>query len=140
MKILVCGDRGWSDRLLIWSVLKDYAAVTDNLIIIHGNCRGADKLAQSVAEMLGLETRIYPANWKKYGRAAGPIRNKAMLDENPDLVIAFHDHMGESKGTKNMLDQAAERGIEWIHISHTSDDPEEWHWLESRKQRDIHIP
>ena len=50
----------------------------------------------------------YPANWKKHGRAAGPIRNKQMLEEaKPDLVIAFPG----GAGTANMVKQAREAGV-----------------------------
>lgn len=136
MKILVCGDRNWYDRFLIWCVLKEYSECGEPVTIISGGCRGADMLAESVAEGLGFDTLIFKAGWKRYGKAAGPIRNRQMIDEKPDLVIAFHDYMEKSKGTKNMLDLAQKNGIEWIRISHTSHNPEEWNWLESRKQRD----
>ncbi|KKN01348.1 hypothetical protein LCGC14_1128740 [marine sediment metagenome] len=54
-----------------------------------------------------------------YGKAAGPIRNKQMLDEGqPHLVLAFHDNIEESTGTKDMVKQAAKRGIETLVISH----------------------
>ena len=56
---------------------------------------------------------VIPADWKKHGRAAGPIRNRAMLDyakkETP-VVAAFWD--GKSKGTGNMLKQAKAAGAE----------------------------
>lgn len=56
---------------------------------------------------------MFPADWDKYGRAAGPIRNKQMLEyileENP-IVAAFWD--GKSRGTKNMIDQASKADVE----------------------------
>lgn len=55
---------------------------------------------------------IYFAEWNKYGKSAGPIRNKKMIDEgNPDIVIAYHDDIENSKGTKNMITQAKDKGI-----------------------------
>jgi hypothetical protein len=52
----------------------------------------------------------FPADWGTFGKRAGPIRNKQMLEEGkPDLVIAFWD--GNSPGTKNMIDQAQAKGI-----------------------------
>ena len=49
----------------------------------------------------------FPAQWSKYGRAAGPLRNTQMLSEgNPDIVLAFHDNIKRSRGTRNMIVQS----------------------------------
>jgi len=81
-------------------------------IIVEGEAEGADLLARSVAEELGFHVEPYPANWTQYGRAAGPIRNKQMLDEGqPHLVIYFHDDLAKSTGTRDMVKKAKERGI-----------------------------
>ena len=59
----------------------------------------------------------FPADWKKYGRAAGPIRNKQMLNEGkPDLVLAFHTNIENSKGTKSMIQIAKKSEIKIILI------------------------
>lgn len=108
MKVLITGDRNWKDRLKIKQRLR---RLSSNTIIIEGGARGADLLARSVAEELGFEVRTYLANWKEYHRAAGPIRNKLMLEEgDPDLVIAFHDDIENSKGTKNMMEISKKAG------------------------------
>lgn len=104
IKILVCGDREWKDKNSIKSVLSKYPSDT---IIIHGNCRGADKLSGIVAKEFGMNVIPFPADWKKYGKGAGHIRNQQMLDEGkPDRVIAFHSNLKESKGTLNMVTAA----------------------------------
>jgi hypothetical protein len=72
-------------------------------VIVHGACRGADMIADTVAKALGLETEPHPADWERYGRAAGPIRNDRMLGTGVEMVIAFHNDLQESKGTKNMV-------------------------------------
>jgi hypothetical protein len=74
-------------------------------------------LARRIAEELGLEVRKYPAKWHTYGKAAGPIRNREMLKENPELVIAFHDDIKNSKGTKDMVTIAQKAGITVVIIS-----------------------
>jgi hypothetical protein len=54
------------------------------------------------------------AKWEKYGLAAGPIRNQEMLDTyKPDLVVAFHNDIEHSKGTKDMITRAMNYGIEY---------------------------
>lgn len=91
--------------------LKDiYGA--DNLTIIHGDAPGADSIAGAVGEQAGIPVDVYPALWKKYGRAAGPIRNMQMLTEGrPDWVYAFHNDIENSKGTKNMIEISHKAGI-----------------------------
>lgn len=113
MAVLVCGDRNWTARLAIYREL-DYLKIhSANLIkVVHGGCRGADLLAKSVAEELGMAVKEYIADWEKHGRAAGPIRNEKMLDEErPDLVLAFHSDIGHSLGTMDMIKRANLEGI-----------------------------
>ena len=78
-------------------------------VIVHGACRGADRIGERIAIDLGMKTEAWPADWKQYGRAAGPIRNIAMLDSGIDEVIAFP--VGESRGTEHTLREARKRGI-----------------------------
>ncbi|BAQ18361.1 hypothetical protein GL4_2928 [Methyloceanibacter caenitepidi] len=81
--------------------------------MIHGNATGADALAGFWAIAVGVPILAFAADWNKHGRAAGPIRNKQMLDEGkPDLVIAFPG----GRGTANMVRQARERGVEVVEV------------------------
>jgi len=113
-RVLVCGDRHWSDRELIKLPL---TWLPKGSTIIHGNAWGADKTAGNVAHELGLEVKSYPAEWKRYGKAAGPIRNKQMLKEGrPNLVLAFHADLSKSKGTANTIAQAREAGVRVIIV------------------------
>lgn len=110
LRILVCGDRNWSDASAIMRELEKYASA--NPVVIHGGARGADSLAGDTAYRLGLQTEVFIADWQSYGRAAGPIRNTQMLDKGePDLVLAFHGDLNRSRGTRNMVEQAKRRGI-----------------------------
>lgn len=77
------------------------------LVFISGGCRGADNLGEKFARENGFEVKKYSANWEKYGRAAGPIRNEEMANDC-DYVICFWD--GKSKGTKSMIELAKEKG------------------------------
>ncbi len=95
------GDRNWKDRALI---KRHLSKLPSDTIIIEGAAKGADSLAKSVAEELSFEVRDYPANWATHHKAAGPIRNRQMLyAEDPDRVIAFHNDIEGSKGTKDMI-------------------------------------
>lgn len=109
MKVLVCGDRNWINKEVVKRRLLE---LPSNTIIIEGGCRGADLIAREVALEIGLEVVEFPAVWNKYGNAAGPIRNMKMLNAKPHLVIAFHNDLKNSKGTKHMVTEARKRGIE----------------------------
>ncbi len=75
------------------------------LIFVSGDCRGADKLGERYAIENGYAVERYPADWKKYGRSAGPKRNEKMA-EIADYVICFWD--GKSCGTQSMIKYAKE--------------------------------
>jgi len=113
MRLLICGDRNWQDR----SCIKDWIehAVREyhgNVIVIHGAARGADTIAGLAAKANSLEVIEFPAEWSKYHRAAGVIRNaKMLLEGNPDAVWAFHDKIEESKGTADMIRRALRAGL-----------------------------
>jgi len=108
VRVLCCGGREWTDRETIRARLKELPRTA---IIIHGAARGADSIAGEVATELGHTVEVYPAQWNTYGRAAGPIRNNQMLDTKPDLVIAFHADLSQSKGTAHCIKEAEKRGI-----------------------------
>ena len=86
LRVLVCGSRDWTNRARIHTELKRLPAGTT---IVHGCCRGADRIAGEVAKSLGFYVIEFPADWDLHGKAAGPIRNSQMLAEGrPHFVIA----------------------------------------------------
>ena len=109
MKVLVCGSRNWKRKE---SILKELEKLPKDTIIIHGAARGADLIAGDIAQHLGLTVKEFPADWDKYKKAAGIIRNKQMLEEKPNLILAFHENIESSKGTAHMIKIASEAGIE----------------------------
>ena len=109
VRVLICGDRNWTDRGPIEAYL---ASLTPEFtVVVHGGARGADMIGGEVAKQMGMAVEQYSANWKQYGKAAGPIRNCQMLDSQIDLVVWFHDNIESSKGTKNMIVQAKKAGV-----------------------------
>ncbi len=75
----------------------------NNIVIVSGCASGADAIGERYAQENGFVVEKYPADWKTYGRSAGPRRNKQMAEVS-DLVICFWDE--KSKGTKSMIDYA----------------------------------
>lgn len=133
MKIIFCGSRDWTDKDKIKRVL---TVLRDNLqpfTVIEGEngerdsirsraFRGADLIARDMAEELGISVEPHPADWDRYGRAAGPIRNKEMLNAGAHAIVAFHDDLTKSRGTRNMLDQAYAAGLAvWISTESQDD-------------------
>ena len=108
MTVLVTGDRNWSNEK---TILRELQKLSKNTTIVQGGAKGADSLAAKVGKELGLKVITVKADWSKFGRAAGPIRNKVMLEKyNPDLVLAFHGNIESSKGTKDMITRAQKAG------------------------------
>lgn len=120
MKVLITGDRDWTDDFPIDVIIAGLVSLAgpEPLILLHGKARGADSLADQWKSCAGIDVRPFPADWDTYRRSAGPIRNRQMLDEQPDLVIAFHDDLAISKGTKDCVEEAARRGIPVWHLRH----------------------
>ena len=113
MRVLVCGGRDFWDDDWFYEVLNEindtYNFHNKISLIIEGGAAGADAMAKGFAKVNDIPYETYEADWNTYGKSAGPIRNKQMLEEGkPDLVIAFPG----GKGTANMVKLAREANIE----------------------------
>lgn len=118
MRIVVTGPRTWPiDRPeIIHKVLKPYTVdeFRDNQLA-QGGARGVDRIAREFWDLnhptdLAFE---YAADWDRDGKAAGPIRNREMLEDfEPDLVLAFLIPEQECRGTWDCIEQALRFGIE----------------------------
>lgn len=125
MRVIVCGGRKFSDKDWLFRTLynlcdacycwgephADGNNLPSNIKIISGMAAGADSLALDWAIVNWTELKGYPANWKKYGKAAGMLRNQQMLDEEkPHLVVAFPG----GKGTADMVARAKAAKVQVI--------------------------
>lgn len=108
-RILVCGGRDFSDRSLVFHILDLEALEHDIHAVIQGGASGADKLAREWCyQRQSIRMWNFPADWKKHGKAAGPIRNQQMLDEGkPTKVFAFPG----GRGTADMIRRAKAAGV-----------------------------
>jgi YspA, cpYpsA-related SLOG family len=111
-RVLICGDRNWNDYGTILRELSKVQQSSKVEVVIEGEANGADSFGRAAATVLGIPVLAFPADWRKHGRAAGPIRNRQMLNEgNPTLVLAFHNFIENSKGTKDMVNVARNAGV-----------------------------
>lgn len=110
MIVLVTGDRDLADRAAVRARLE---RLPRDALVIHGACHlgGADALADEEARALGMRVKRFPADWGRYGRGAGPVRNQAMVDSRPDLCVAFVGALGKDSGTADCARRAEAVGI-----------------------------
>lgn len=119
MRVLVCGWRGWNDTQFIYKHLDRLHREHMFDVVIEGDQRGVDRMAGYWGrrnKLTVLPFKVTSEEWRRIGRAAGPIRNKRMLTEGkPNLVVAFPNTL-DGKGTQNMMKQADEYGIKVLEI------------------------
>lgn len=98
MIVSITGSRTITDyKLVCLAVNESKFNITK---IISGGAAGIDSLARIYAYNHGIPFEEYPADWKKFGKRAGPIRNKEM-EEKIDAAIVLWN--GVSKGTKHYI-------------------------------------
>lgn len=100
MKVIVTGGRTYSDRAHVFAsldLLHDLEPITH---LIHGAARGADTLAGEWAASRKVACTAVPAEWELRGMVAGRMRNREMLDMEPDAVVAFPGGTGTAHMTR----------------------------------------
>jgi hypothetical protein len=115
MNIAIVGSRNFNNYdYMKSSFLEQVGSDLNNteIIIVSGGAKGADALAEKIAKDFSLETMIFPAEWKKFGKSAGFIRNTTIV-ENADMILAFP--IGESRGTWDTIRKGQAKGIP-VHI------------------------
>jgi hypothetical protein len=108
MKVIIAGGRSFNDYKLLCEKCDKALSLKSDIEIVSGTANGADKLGEKYAKEKGYSVKQFPANWDKYGKGAGYIRNEEMAKYS-DALIAFWD--GQSKGTKHMIDLANRYGL-----------------------------
>jgi hypothetical protein len=108
--VIVAGSRYFNNEALLFKYLDAFKKkfLDRTLVILSGGAKGADSLGEKWARENEISCKVFPADWDKHGKAAGPIRNKQMA-EYADALILFWD--GKSRGSKHMLDTAKELGL-----------------------------
>ncbi len=109
MKVVIAGGRNFTDYIKLCEVCDHILQDQTNVEIVSGAYyKGADKLGEQYATEKGFRLTKFPADWNRFGKAAGPKRNEQMA-KYADALIAFWD--GESVGTKHMIEAAKSRNL-----------------------------
>lgn len=113
--VVIAGSRNFNNYnfLCQWCdyMLQNYDA--SQVVIISGGARGADSLGEKYARERGMGLIIKPADWKRYGKSAGYIRNEQMAKIGDALILFWN---GQSPGSKLMLDLAKKHNIKNIQV------------------------
>lgn len=114
MKVIVAGSRTFGSNDFIGMVGSALAISNFEVDeIVSGGAAGIDSAAIQYAKKEGIPVSIFNANWDKYGKAAGPIRNSEMA-KYADALVLIYD--GSSRGSVNMLDQARREGLKIFKV------------------------
>lgn len=108
MKAIIAGSRNFFDYDLLSQKLNPFIDHLEDVEIVSGTAAGADRLGERYAKEKGLKLKQFPADWNKYGKRAGYLRNVQMA-EYADCLFAFWD--GVSRGTKHMINLGREHGL-----------------------------
>lgn len=116
MKVIVAGSRDFKDYALLKEFLDKLVIFrSDFTEIVSGTASGADKFGERYAQEHNLAIKRFPADWEKYGKAAGHIRNRQMA-EYADACVVFWD--GQSKGSVNMAKVARELKLPLVVVNY----------------------
>lgn len=124
-RVIVCGDRHYADEKYVWDRLdeQDRRQPGGLTYVIDGTAAGADTFGFNWRTYRQRGGARFAPHWRHtkdcepscqrpVGKRAGVLRNQQMLDEGrPDLVIAFHNDIGQSRGTRDMIRRAVKAGI-----------------------------
>lgn len=117
-RVIVCGGRDFVNKELLTESLDKILTEYEDVEIVSGKAAGADTLGEIYATEHGVRCVKFPAEWDKFGKHAGFIRNSQMLQyaqKKTPVVVAFWD--GKSHGTKHMINIATDGGAK-VHIVH----------------------
>jgi hypothetical protein len=125
MRVLVTGARDWQDYdRVVFGLSVAIEDLTNanpadkTITVVHGGARGADSMAGRYVEQtrdffaghgITIRAEVHKADWTKYGKGAGPIRNQEMIDAGADICVAFR--FEESRGTADCVNRARKAGI-----------------------------
>jgi hypothetical protein len=111
IRVCICGGRDYYNKSRVFQVL-DFTYERIPFVLISGGATGADTLGIRWAKYRKVPCEVYPADWTRYGKSAGPKRNIKMIESGIDVLLAFPG----GRGTKHMIDSCRKRNIKVVEI------------------------
>jgi hypothetical protein len=114
LRLIIAGSRDWNNYNILRDITNEiltdiyFKSPFTSVQVISGTARGADLLGEQYAKEYNFDIKRFPADWEKYGKKAGFLRNIEMA-KNADACIVFWD--GKSKGSRHMIDIAEENNL-----------------------------
>lgn len=122
IRVLIAGSRDFNDFELLEKAvkhyLKQYGLHRQDIEVVSGGARGADKLGEQFANKYNIKLTIFPADWNTYGKSAGYIRNEQMIKYIDDTGIVFAFWDSQSHGTAHIIKLANKYNIK-VHVIRT---------------------
>lgn len=114
MKTIIAGSRGCHDFLEVCKAIKNSGFENEITEIVSGGALGVDQLGEKFAKKFDIPLKVFLADWEKYGKSAGIIRNKEMAKYGDALIAVSWNN---SRGTANMIEEAKKAGLKvYVHI------------------------
>lgn len=88
MKLAVVGSRYYKNFEFVEENINEFRKKNDVTELVSGGAEGVDTLAEEYSKKYDIPITVFEANWTKYGKSAGPIRNKLIVKE-ADVIMAF---------------------------------------------------
>ena len=108
-RVIIAGGRDFNDYALLSDTMNCLLSnIKEDITVVCGQARGADTLGEQYAKEHGYAVSYFPADWDRYGKSAGYIRNAEMA-KNADALVAFWN--GQSRGTMHMVEIAKRQGL-----------------------------
>lgn len=119
MRILITGSRTWTDEERIRSVLGGFGFNPAATTLVSGGCpKGADMMCENTALDLGWHVELHHADWTRFGKRAGYIRNAEMVNLGADMCLAFIKD--NSPGASMTAQLASDAGIKTYILTDTT--------------------
>lgn len=114
IRLIIAGPRDYYDRENVFCHIHMFQGKFGIDEIVSGGASGVDTLAEEYANLYQIPFKLFPADWEKYGKAAGPIRNQQMAE----YMAMFYWHLiCRTKGTKNMIETARRNHLRGFVVS-----------------------
>jgi hypothetical protein len=111
MKTIIAGSRDIKDYHYLVGCMYQVPWLSRISEVVSGGALGVDRLGERWAAENGKPVKVFPADWEKYGKNSGPIRNQEMAEYADALILLWWGDPRKSPGSFDMLRKAKAEGL-----------------------------